>query len=235
MSTNATTPLPDRRKRPGEIGARAPGKLILSGEHSVVYGKPALAVAIETYIEMWFTPLHQTGGLRTVFESLSPSSFYPLDILKGFKDTLDRRFDDFMNGALPVQNILQRPDDLSIYALTSLLPNLPIPGASVGGLPLPVPGQLASRSEMPLGAGLGSSAAVVAATFVLFEHLLRRPQNPKDRFDKVRFCERLQHGRGSAIDASAVVFGGMNRVHSEDIHQLPLPDDHPLLSSDAWH
>jgi len=234
MSTSATTPLPERSTRPGEIGARAPGKLILSGEHSVVYGRPALAVAIESYMEMWFTPLHKTDGLRTVFESLSPSSFYPFDILKNFKEGLDRRFDDFMSGALPVQNILSRPDDLPIYALTSLLPNLPVPGSSVSGLPLPIPGQLASRSEMPLGAGLGSSAAVVAATSVLFEHLLRRPQSPRDRFERVRFCERLQHGRGSAIDASAVVFGGLNRVQGDQVHQLDLAPDHALFS-ESWY
>jgi len=233
MSTSATTPPPDHRKRPGEIGARAPGKLILSGEHSVVYGRPALAVAIETYIEMWFTPLHQTGGLRTVFENLTPGSFYPFDILKGFKDGLDRRFEDFMKGGLPVQNILQRPEDLSVYALTSLLPNLPVPGSSAGGLP--VPGQLTSRSDMPLGAGLGSSAAVVAATSVLYEHLLRRPQSLQDRFERVRFCERLQHGRGSAIDASAVVFGGLNRVQGDDITQIELTEEHPLVTSDAWY
>ncbi|MEM9342511.1 MAG: GHMP kinase [Pseudomonadota bacterium] len=232
MSTSATTPLPETRK-PGEIGARAPGKLILSGEHSVVYGRPALAVAIETYIEIWFTPLHQTGGLRTVFENLTPGSFYPFDILKGFKDGLDRRFEDFMKGGLPVQNILQRPEDLAVYALTSLIPNLPVPGSSAGGLP--VPGQLTSRSSMPLGAGLGSSAAVVAATAVLYEHLLRRPQSLQDRFERVRFCERLQHGRGSAIDASAVVFGGLNRVHGDGVHQVEMAADHPFLASEAWY
>ena len=162
-------------------GARAPGKLILSGEHSVVYGAPALAVAVERFTEIWFTPLDQTGGLRTAFESLSPSAFYPFDVLKGFAEGLDRRFDEFMRGELPVQKILQRPDDLAIYTLTSLLPVLPVPGGSKRlPLPLPVPGQLSSRSDMPLGAGRGSSAAVVAATVVLYEHLLGRPQSVLD-------------------------------------------------------
>lgn len=228
MSINAIT------KPHDATGARAPGKLILSGEHSVVYGAPAVVVAIERYIELWFTPLHKTGGLQTAFETLAPRSFYPFDILKGFRDSLDRRFDAFMRGDLPVQKILKRPDDLAIYTLTSLLPMLPAPGGT-GGPPLPIPGQLTSRSEMPLGAGMGSSAAVVAATIVLYEHLLGLPQSAEDRFKKVRFCERLQHGKGSAIDASAVVFGGANRVQGEDIRPIGLTDDHSLKTSDGWY
>ncbi|MEO1285789.1 MAG: hypothetical protein AAFV92_13040 [Pseudomonadota bacterium] len=210
MSTSAIT------KPPDADGARAPGKLILSGEHSVVYGCPAVVVAIARYIDVWFTPLHKTNGLQTAFETLAPRSFYPFDVLKSFKDGLDKRFDEFMRGELPVQKILSKPDDLAIYTLTSLLPKIPAFG-SQDGLPLPVPGQLTSRSDMPLGAGMGSSAAVVAATIVLYEHLLSRSQSVQDRFQKVRFCERLQHGKGSAIDASAVVFGGMNRVQGDDV------------------
>lgn len=227
MSTSAIT------KPPDATGARAPGKLILSGEHSVVYGAPALVVAIQRHIELWFTPLHKTGGLATAFETLAPKSFYPFDMLKSFKDSLDRRFDEFMRGELPVQKILSRPDDLAIYTLTTLLPMLPAPGGGAG--PLPVPGQLSSRSDMPLGAGMGSSAAAVAATVVLYEHLLGLPQSAQDRFAKVRFCERLQHGKGSAIDASAVVFGGMNRVQGDDIRQLALPPEHSLARSDGWY
>ncbi|MEL7026854.1 MAG: GHMP kinase [Pseudomonadota bacterium] len=228
MSTSAITKPPER------TGARAPGKVILSGEHSVVYGAPALALAVRHYTEIWFTPLHKTGGLRTAFESLAPSAFYPFDILRGFKDGLDKRFDEFLRGELPVQKVLQRPDDLAIYTLTSLLPVLPVPGGS-SGLPLPIPGQLSSKSDMPLGAGMGSSAAVVAATFVLYEHLLGRPQTTEERFQRVRFCERLQHGKGSAIDASAVVFGGLNRVQGDDIRPIELPEYHSLMRSDGWY
>ncbi|MEL6640072.1 MAG: GHMP kinase [Pseudomonadota bacterium] len=228
MNTNATT------KPPDATGARAPGKLILSGEHSVVYGAPAIVTAIDRHIELWFTPLHKTGGIQTAFEALAPRSFYPFDALKSIKDSLDRRFDEFTRGELPVQKILSRPDDLAIYTLTSLLPMLPAPGGP-SGLPLPLPGQLNSHSQMPLGAGMGSSAAVVAATIVLYEHLLGVSQTTEDRFKKVRFCERLQHGKGSAIDASAVVFGGVNRVEGDDIQSITLPDSHALTERGGWY
>ncbi|MEM8591796.1 MAG: GHMP kinase [Pseudomonadota bacterium] len=200
----------------------------------MVYGAPALAVAVQHYTEVWFTPLHRTEGLFTAFESMKPSAFYPFEVLRNFKDGLDRRFDQFMRGEMPVQKILQRPDDLAIYTLTSLLPMIPMPGRS-SGLGLPVPGQLSSRSDMPLGAGMGSSAAVVAATIVLYEHLLGQEQSVQQRFEKVRFCERLQHGKGSAIDASAVVFGGLNRVQGDGVTALEIAPDHSLNKASGWY
>ncbi|MEM6711823.1 MAG: GHMP kinase [Pseudomonadota bacterium] len=229
MTTNATTKLPEATAR-----ARAPGKLILSGEHSVVYGAPAVAIAVKQYTEVWFTPMHRTRGLRTVFENLATSQFYPVDALRSFKQSLDKRFDQFVRGELPVQKILQCPDDLAIYTMTSLLSLVPVPGTS-SRLKLPVPGQLGGRSDLPIGAGMGSSASIIAATSLLYEHVFDRPQTSEERFKRVRFCERLQHGNGSAIDASAVVYGGMNRIQQDTLDPIPLDETHPLMSGEGWY
>lgn len=206
----------------------------MSGEHAVVYGAPALAVAVERYTQVWFTPVHRATGLRTAFENLSQGQLYPLDLLKGFKNSLDKRFDQFMRGELPVQKILQRPDDLAVYTMATLLQHLPMPGATATRH-LPVPGKLSGKSDLPLGAGMGSSAAVIAATIVLYEHLLGHTQTLQERFERVRFCERLQHGKGSAIDAATVVYGGLNRVQGDDLQQLTLPDGHGLQTGDGWY
>lgn len=214
--------------------ARAPGKLILSGEHAVVYGTPALSVAVRSFTYVSFTPIHRSEGVRTAFENLSQGHFYPLDLLKGFKQGLDKRFDAFVRGELPVQKILHRPDDLAVYTMASLLQFLPTPGVSARHH-LPVPGQLASRSELPLGAGMGSSSAVIAATIVLYEHLLGLNQTMTERFEKVRFAERLQHGKGSFIDAAAVTYGGINRVQEGAVEQISLDKDHTLVNGSGWY
>lgn len=188
------------------LRARAPGKLIITGEHAVVYGAPALVCAIERYTEVSYEP-QPSSHLDTLLTGISRAR-YPLTSLKMLKQKLDKRFEAFLRGELAVQNILHRPDDLLAYTLASLGKNL------ANHLPLPYAGKLHTQSALPLGAGMGSSAAAIAATLVLSEQLLNQPLEPSKRFEHVRFCERLQHGKGSAIDAAAVVYGGMQLLEN---------------------
>ncbi|PIE14937.1 MAG: GHMP kinase [Rhodobacterales bacterium] len=216
------------------VCAHAPGKLILSGEHAVVYGAPALAVAVARYTEVSFHPVYPSDGLRTVFEQVSKGAFYPLSVLDKLKHSLDQRFDRFMRGELKVQQILQRPDDLIIYTLASLAMRMPMPGTSRKHH-LPIPGRLESKTDLPLGAGLGSSAAVIAATIVLYEHLLGREHSADERFEMVQFCERLQHGKGGAIDAATVINGGLNRAEDGVVSQPRIDPEHPLFAARGWY
>ncbi|MBC6442540.1 MAG: GHMP kinase [Rhodobacteraceae bacterium] len=230
MTTNVTTLTPA-----GNIArAHAPGKLILSGEHAVIYGAPALAVAVRRYAEVWFRPVRISAGLSTVFRDISQGEFYPLKLLSGFKRSLDRRFEQFLKGRLPVHKILQRPDDLAVYTLVSLMQHSPVPGVGAIGA-RPAPGQLGSTSALPVGAGMGSSSATIAATFVLFENLLELPQTERERFERVRACDRLQHGKVGAIDAAAVVYGGLVRAQGDAVAHPAIEPHHGLLTGCGWY
>jgi len=64
------------------------------------------------------------------------------------------------------------------------------------------------ESEIPIGSGLGSSAAVVAAIIkAVREYLGRRIEND-ELFELTMECERLAHGNPSGIDPATVVYGG---------------------------
>lgn len=205
--------------------ACAPGKLIISGEHAVVYGAQALAVALARYTRVSFKPLSQSRTINTLFAGISSGVQYPLTTLTGLKQKLDQRFEAFLQGQLPVQRILNQPDDLLMYTLSALIQHLPLPGRAQAHSYLPMPGRLTSESDLPPGAGMGSSAAAIAATLVLFEQVLEKPLTVQQRFELVRFCERLQHGRGSAIDAATVTYGGINHLHNQQIHSLDISLD----------
>lgn len=212
-----------------QIAARSPGKLILSGEHSVVYGQPALVAAVARYTTVSFQALEKSKRLRTVLKGIATGRSTPLSALHLLREKLDKRFEAFLKGELAVKHILQRPDDLMLYTLAHIAGHFLPTRDGDGRLRA---GQLQTQSELPLGAGMGSSAAIIAATMVLYEHLLAQPQSLEERFARIRFCERLQHGKGSAIDAAAVTYGGVQLLQEQmpQLVRVVLPNFYWLLS-----
>lgn len=186
--------------------ARAPGKMILSGEHAVAYGADALAIAVQQYTTIEFTPSNIDNCLNTQFAGVDAGASYSLDALDALKHELDLRYEAFVNGDQPIQSVLTNPNDLAIYTISTLVNHISNRQTQLN----PKSGLLHTQSNIPTGAGMGSSASAIAATLALYETLLDKPLTVDQRFDYVRFCERLQHGKGSAIDAACVTFGGAN-------------------------
>ncbi len=92
MSTGPSAPLPSLEPR-ASVERRAPAKLILTGEHSVVYGFPALAMAVDRWTTVRLTPLDPTQPgavrsrelepstvLRAALETLIPAHGFAVDI-----------------------------------------------------------------------------------------------------------------------------------------------------------
>lgn len=66
------------------------------------------------------------------------------------------------------------------------------------------------ESEIPVGAGLGSSAAVAAAVILAVrKYLGNLVKSKKELFNLVMECEKAAHGNPSGIDAAVVVYGGL--------------------------
>jgi mevalonate kinase len=191
------------------LSAKAPGKLILSGEHSVVYGAPAIAVAVNHYVTATFSPSDTDTLIIT--SSVLGQSRRTLVQLEHLVAHLDQRFERFLLGELAVQDVLQTPHDLLYY---TALQSDSLPSGTV-----------TIHSDIPTGAGMGSSAAVIAALLQLFQPsscAQQRDDKKPEFFQKVKYCERLQHGRGSAIDAAAVTYGGVLKVQADKVTPLPL-------------
>lgn len=149
------------------------GKVILSGEHAVVYGKMALAASISL------------GVSARVVESV------------GNKKNL------LINKAIAVAG-----GDETI--------------------------QIKIESELPIGSGLGSSAAVSAATIRAVREYLRNPINDDDLFELTMECEKLAHGNPSGIDASVVVYGGLiGFVKGKPVERLKINQPVKLLLADS--
>lgn len=185
--------------------AQAPGKVILSGEHAVLYGVPAVAMAVQRHMRVlllnddsdtlrWRDPLTQRTCHYTALQ------------LQQLKQQLDQRHRAFLDGQLSIAALLEHPSELIAYTLACGFEQLPFCG-----------GDLRIRSDLPLGAGMGSSAALIAALLRLFMPTASR----EALLAQVHHCERLQHGRGSLTDAAAVCYGGRIRVQGDSVTVLP--------------
>ncbi len=189
--------------------ACAPGKIILSGEHSVVHGSPALALAVDRHMRIHYRPDRLP---RLSWHAQERTHVLGLDKLANLRRRLDNHFERYLRGELPITRILQKPAELAFYAVDM--------ARVLSGLDVRPQGSLSIDSDIPIGAGMGSSAALIAALLKLFGHIDDRDELIR----QVRHCERLQHGRGSIIDAATVCTGGLVRVENDQVEALALPE-----------
>lgn len=138
---------------------KAHGKIILIGEHSVVYGKRAISI-----------PFNKTSCNVEVWENADmeiETSLY--------------------NG-----NILDAPSNMEsiISLIKEMKEKLDIPNLYIK-----------IESNIPIGSGMGSSAAIAGAIIEAVYNFLGKELSAKERFRWVQYSEKIAHGNPSGIDA----------------------------------
>jgi len=164
--------------------ARASGKIILFGEHAVVYGQPALAVPVnEVFAEAEVSNIPRTGiwvnapdiGLHEELSRLAREN--PL--------------------ASVVEAVFSAP---GISQPPSVLRTSPPEGGEKNGIEIKI------TSTIPIASGLGSGAAVsVAITRALSTHL-GHPLDDEQVNAIAYEVEKIHHGTPSGIDNTVVTF-----------------------------
>lgn len=145
------------------------GKIILLGEHAVVYGFPALAAALDRGVTISPVPTPAGGAMR-------------LDV--------------------PAWNLrVAVTDDHPVaHSLAAIADDLGVgrPGVALVG-----------DAQIPLGQGLGSSAALaVAVARALLLHDKRQP-DPQVIARAAALSEAMMHGRPSGVDVALALAGGV--------------------------
>jgi mevalonate kinase len=185
-----------------------PGKVILSGEHAIVHGRPAVAASLRAGISGTFTPIPEPE-LRIHAPPL-PTLRVPLTALADHLNTVSMRHAAFLEDKLPVTAILPADSDLLLAAAALARPQN---GCEVH-----------LRSTLPPGSGLGSSAAVI---LTLLKGLLTDP-DPETLQALALECEHFQHGRSSGLDVAACLHAvpvfGQNGAFSPMSLPPGLPD-----------
>ncbi|MEE9368707.1 MAG: hypothetical protein V3V05_07555 [Pontiella sp.] len=194
--------------------AVAPGKLILSGEHAVVYGKPAIAMAIDRSAVFEMTP---QAGDKISFDlpGDQDSESFTLLALRDLKRRIENKYHEFVHGEVGIGYVLGAPADLFKFAFIHTLDGLHRKLDS--GIVMKL------RSSIPVGCGMGSSAATVLSEIRAMGHYLRVDYRPDWYYEYSLEAEKLQHGNPSGVDSYISLHGGCARFQNGEARSMSLP------------
>ncbi|AGA64716.1 Hydroxymethylglutaryl-CoA synthase [Liberibacter crescens BT-1] len=182
------------------ICASSPGKIILSGEYSVLYGASALATSISLRLTASIVALEKPV-IRLLGKEIIEKS---LEECEKLIHHIDQQYEKFVSGFLPITSVLQKMSDLQFYILGRYFNSLSRQGIS-----------MKINSEIPIASGFGSSSSIISAIALASATFVEKPFESKEQLiSEVRYIERLQHGRSGMIDATTIVYGGIVHIRN---------------------
>jgi mevalonate kinase len=194
--------------------AIAPGKLILSGEHSVVYGKPAVAMAIDRSVTATIEN-SMDGQIAFDLPDIREKDSFTLLALQDFKRRALNNYHLFLEGKLGIREVLRKPIDLFKFGFINVLDGL--------HRSLDCGVVIKLKSSIPVGSGMGSSAASVLSELRALGHYLRVDFKPEWYYEFSLGAEKLQHGYPSGVDSHISLYGGCVSFQEGSITSVPLP------------
>ena len=178
-----------------------PAKLILSGEHAVLYHCPALSMAVNLKTECWaeFKP-NPTASITIELVNFQQKHSLPFDLWQKMSSEIESRFQLFEDKTGSIQSVLSKPLDLILEVLYHFNAFCPLKAGEW---------QFKIESEAPIGRGLGSSAAVILSLLssLIKQHNLEL--TPVELLALAQKIECRQHGRSSGIDPATLIYGGL--------------------------
>ncbi len=182
----------------------APGKVYLFGEHAVVYGEPAVPCAIEKRATVRVEP-RADDHIRVEARDLSIDGF----AVEYAGSPEDRPDIDVSESLL---------EAAMGYIDAAVRQAREAADAQTAGFDIIV------ESDIPLGAGLGSSAAVVVAGIDAATRALGDPLDRRELADRAYRAEfAVQDGQASRADTFCSTMGGAVRVAGDDCRTLATP------------
>jgi mevalonate kinase len=165
-----------------EVVASAPAKIILFGEHFVVYGEPAIVLAID---KRAYAKVEKRDDRRLRVHSANLN-------LAGY----------FEEGAFKIEQGDAKEAKAKFEPVRQTASKILEKHGQHVGLDIEI------NSTVPVGGGLGSSAAVVAATAMATASLLDVKLSKEEIFRIAFEAEKTVHGTPSGVDPAISTFGG---------------------------
>jgi mevalonate kinase len=180
------------------IKVSAPSKIIIAGEHAVVYGKPGIIAAID---KRCYITAEKSDSIEITSNVLDNDISFTVEETKKFADKADKLWKecsitgDFTPLFDKVENSKENILKVGIGKIISEL--------DVGGAKLDI------DSEIPMGSGLGSSASLAVSLVKTFSELYGKNVVDEKINDIAFKLEQYAHGTPSGGDNSTCTFGGI--------------------------
>ncbi|MCJ7718469.1 mevalonate kinase, partial [Candidatus Bathyarchaeota archaeon] len=162
--------------------ASAPAKIILLGEHFVVYGEPAIVMAIDKRV---YARVEKRNDSRLHVRSMDLN----LEVF-------------FENGSFRVEQGDLKEAKMKFEPVKQAIEKVMEKHGQHVGLDIEI------NSTVPVGAGLGSSAAVIAATTAATGAILDLKLSKEDILRITCAAEKIVHGTPSGVDPAISTMGG---------------------------
>jgi mevalonate kinase len=190
------------------VVASAPAKIILLGEHFVVYGEPAIVLAIDRRA---YATVEYREDKRLCFRSVNLN-------FAGY----------FENGIFKIEQGDEREARLKFEPVKLAVEKVLQTYRKNVGLDIEI------NSTIPVAAGLGSSAAVVTAVTAAVGALLNLKMSKEDVFRITYEAEKVVHGTPSGVDPAISTFGGTLLFQIDTgFKPLEVKMDMPLIIGDT--
>ncbi len=192
-----------------EIIISAPGKITLFGEHAVVYGEPAIVASIDKRVYV---------SIKLRDDNLIKISALDLQIpgiALTFEEDGELTLETDYGRVVKAVSYIKKAIELTSNYIDSYK------GAHI-----------TVRSTMPVGAGLGTSAAVAVATIKAYSLALGYELDNKEIAKIGYMTEKEVQGSASPMDTSIATHGGLlliNPKSEEIVSRLNIKIDLPLV------
>lgn len=228
-----------------EFKISAPGKVILYGEHAVVYGKTAIAASLNLRTTLKFVELLRSpdseNAIRIEFPDIKLLLNLPLDVVLNyfFSDSFNyplikdnnqlhssvKDFIDLIDNLIDKNNdntvIKQQKSSLQafFYLLVYMAyeEHINIKETSF---------HVHLSTELMVSAGLGSSASFAVSLAACFLHWSLLQKGKHDTFNEAELdkiskyalnCERIMHESPSGIDNSVCTYGSIIKFQKKEL------------------
>lgn len=175
-----------------EITQRTSGKIILSGEHSVVYGSPAIVMAVDKFAVAKLKENSQ-NSISIILKDIGTEINISMEEILSFFELSKQKYELFLEEKLEIKEVLNDKTDIVKIVIAKVLTQFEVDIKN--GFSLEV------FSELPIASGMGSSTAVISSVLkcVTLFHDIHLDQ--QSIYDLTQDIEKFHAGKPSGVDA----------------------------------